>query len=287
LGTLALCACWGIVLFTFLPDSPVSANFLSLDQRRKAVERLRSNQTGVENKTFKKHHVWEAVADYKLYLFFFLGFVANVPNGGISNFGTLIIKGFNFSTLNTTLLQIPYGIIISCSILVCVYTNDYLTSQKYNARCFMVILFLCPNIAGAFGLMFIHQNHQIARLMCYYLTGPYNAAFVLILSLSIGNVSGHTKKVFTNAVLFLGYSTANIAGPFFYKTDQAPTYKLGIASMIFSHLAEVILILILRVGLAAENRRRDKLQAGQERDLDATAFADMTDKENLNFRYVY
>lgn len=29
---------------------------------------------------------------------FILGVVANIPNGGISNFGTLIIKGFGFST---------------------------------------------------------------------------------------------------------------------------------------------------------------------------------------------
>jgi hypothetical protein len=34
-------------------------------------------------------------------------------------------------------------------------------------------------------------------------------------------ISGHTKKVVTNAVLFLGYCTGNIAGPFFYKTDQS------------------------------------------------------------------
>jgi hypothetical protein len=32
---------------------------------------------------------------------------------------------------------------------------------------------------------------------------------------------GHTKKVVTNAVLFLGYCAGNIAGPFFYKSDQS------------------------------------------------------------------
>lgn len=32
--------------------------------------------------------------------------------------------------------------------------------------------------------------------------------------------TGHTKKVVTNAVLFLGYCTGNLAGPFFYKDDQ-------------------------------------------------------------------
>jgi len=216
--------------------------------------------------------------------FSFLGLFSNVPNGGISNFGTLIIKGFQFSTLVTTLLQIPYGVIISISILVCVFVNDRLPP---NSRCYVTVLFLIPNLAGAFGLLFVPTEDHVARLICYYLTGPYNAAFVMILSLQTGNIAGHTKKVISSAFLFLGYCTGNIVGPFFYKSDQAPTYRLGIASMIFSHLAEVVVILTLRTMLAWENRRRDKIQQGTERDLSSTAFSDMTDKENLNFRYVY
>ena len=68
------------------------------------------NQTGIENKHLKGYQVKEAFTDVKvwlstldtayiaddsqLYLFFILGVVGNVPNGGISNFGTIIIKGF-------------------------------------------------------------------------------------------------------------------------------------------------------------------------------------------------
>ena len=90
----------------------------------------------------------------------------------------------------------------------------------------------------------------------------------------------------------------NIAGPFFYKTNQSPRYELGIWSMIVSHLLEVCVILILRDLLARENKRRDNVQgiyAGEsdelkmdrERERDRTAFSDMTDRENLNFRYIY
>ncbi|KAG0133672.1 major facilitator superfamily domain-containing protein [Tuber indicum] len=280
----ALCSLWGVVMFIFLPDSPVSARFLTKGERRMAVRRLRDDQTGIENKTLKPYQITEAFCDTKVYLFFLLGIVCNVPNGGISNFGTLIIKGFEFSTLVTTLLQIPYGVVISLSIIACVFVNDRLPP---NSRCYMVIVFMIPNIAGAFGLMFVPQERNIGRLICYYLTGPYNAAFVLVLSLQIGNVAGHTKKVVTNAMLFLGYCVGNIAGPFFYKADQRPTYTLGISSIIFCHLVEVVLILALRFLLSRENKRRDKLQEGIERNLDATAFGDLTDKENINFRYIY
>lgn len=202
----ALCSGWGIVLMIFLPDSPVTAHMLSKRERRIAIERLRGNQTGVENKTFKMGQVIETLKDPKTYFFFLLATVQNLPNGGISNFGTLIIKGFGFSTLGTTLLQMPYGALIGLSILSCVYLNDYFcTKLQKNTRCWFIILYTLPNIAGAFGLRFVPTDQHIARLWCYYLTGPYNASFVLILSLVTANTGGHTKKVLTNAIMFLGY----------------------------------------------------------------------------------
>ncbi|KAK2756500.1 hypothetical protein FQN54_005393 [Arachnomyces sp. PD_36] len=308
----ALCCAWGIVMFIFLPDSPVTAPLMSKKERRMAVERLRDNQTGVENKHLKPYQVLEAFKDYKLYMFFMLGCVCNIPNGGISNFGTIIIQGFGFSTLVTTLMQIPYGFIIAVSILLCVFLNDRFT----NKRCLFIVLFLLPNIAGAFGLAYVAPEQQAGRLICYYLTGPYNAAFVMVLSMQTANTAGthtyfyllestldmnfglidihlgHTKKVVTNAVLFLGYCSGNIAGPFFYKESQSPYYTLGIWSMIVSHLIEAVIIITLGILLRNENKRRDRIQSQMEgglegRNLDATAFSDMTDRENLNFRYIY
>ncbi|KAG4437112.1 hypothetical protein IFR05_007410 [Cadophora sp. M221] len=294
----ALCCIWGIVLFIFLPDSPVTAKALSPAQRRWAIHRLRENQTGVENKHLKGYQVKEAFLDPKLYLFFILGVVGNIPNGGISNFGTIIIKGFGFSTLVTTLMQVPYGVLIAISILTCVSLNDYVARHGKQSRCWFIILFLLPNIAGAFGLAFLSEHNKAGRLVSYYLTGPYNAAFVMILSLQTANTAGHTKKVVTNAVLFLGYCTGNIAGPFFYKGSQSPRYQLGIWSMIVSHLLEVVVILVLRLLLSRENKKRDRMQgvgegesvearAERAREADRTAFSDMTDRENLNFRYIY
>lgn len=71
----ALCSTWGIVMFIFLPDSPVTAKGLTKRERRMAVERLRENQTGVENKHLKPYQILEAFMDYKLYIFFILGMV--------------------------------------------------------------------------------------------------------------------------------------------------------------------------------------------------------------------
>ncbi|ROW00904.1 hypothetical protein VPNG_08256 [Cytospora leucostoma] len=285
----ALCSIWGIIMFICLPDSPVSTRMLSERERRIAVQRLRENQTGVENKHLKRYQIVEAFRDPKTYLFLLFGIVHSTPNGGISNFGTLIIEGFGFNTLVTALMQVPYGVLIALSILSCVYLNDYFSTRLgKNTRCWFILLFLLPNIAGAFGLRYVPTDQHIARLWCYYLTGPYNAAFVLVLSLVTANTAGHTKKVITNAVIFLGYCIGNIAGPFFFETDQQPEYPLGMWSMIFCHLAEPAIVIVFRVILSLENKRRDrKSSSTAELGLDDTAFNDMTDWENPNFRYVY
>lgn len=96
---------------------------------------------------------------------------------------------------------------IAISILICVFTNDYMARNGRQTRCFFILIFLLPNISGAFGLAYLDHKNSVGRLICYYLTGPYNAAFVMILSMSTANTAGHTKKVITNAILFLGYCT--------------------------------------------------------------------------------
>lgn len=58
--------------------------------------------------------------------------------------------------------------------------------------------------------------------------------------------------------------------------------------MIVSHLMEVVVILLLWFLLSKENKRRDRIQSEEEgglegRDLDSTAFSDMTDRENLKY----
>lgn len=59
--------------------------------------------------------------------------------------------------------------------------------------------------------------------------------------------------------------------------------------MIVSHIIAAVSIILFRFLVSRENHRRDRLlaEAGIERNLEETAFADMTDRENPNFRYVY
>ncbi|KAG8853265.1 hypothetical protein FRB96_008349 [Tulasnella sp. 330] len=290
-----ICATWALVLLVILPNSPATSVFLTRDERLMAVARLRKNQTGIENRKFKMSQLIEAALDVKTWLFLLLGFVGNIPNGGISNFSTLIIKGLGFDTLNTALLAIPQGALVIFWIGTGALLNHRLPK---NSRTLVCMIFMIPTIAGTLGFLLAPEHANIGRLICFYMTGSYQTTFVLSLSLITSNTGGQTKKMILAATIWLGACIGNIAGPFFYKTSQAPTYRLGIGSMLVANCLEVLIILILRIIFIRANKAKERRAAELQAEAEAghskplpeendTAFSDMTDKENINFRYVY
>ncbi|KAK8137847.1 allantoate permease [Apiospora sp. TS-2023a] len=287
----AFCAAWALVLALLLPNSPRTIRGFSHDERLLMIARMRRNQTGIEQRRVHWGQIREAYADYKTWLFTLLGFMSNVPNGGISNFSTLVIQGLGFGTLETALLGIPQGALVVVWIGLGALANGYMPP---NSRTLVCALFMLPTIAGALGFLLAPDDAYVGRLICFYLTGSYQASFVLSLSLVTSNTGGQSKKMIVSGMIWFGACIGNIASPFFYKTEQAPSYPLGIGSLLVANCVEVFLFFVLRYAFQWDNKRKERQReelraAGIDvaNDLSATGFTDLTDKENPNFVYVY
>ncbi|GAP89458.1 putative allantoate permease [Rosellinia necatrix] len=285
----AFCTFWAIVLFFLVPNSPATFTGFSHEERLMMIARMRQNQTGIEQRRINWSQIMEAFLDYKTWLFFFLGFVGNIPNGGISNFSTLVIQGLGFNTLHTALLGIPQGVLVVIWIGLGAVCNHYMPE---NCRTLASAIFMLPTIAGAFGFLLAPADAYVGRLICFYLTGSYQASFVICLSVIIGNTGGQSKKMITGGMVWLGACLGNIVSPFFYKSEQAPSYNLGIGSLLVANFLELALFFILRYTFMWENKRKEKVREQMRLDgtletLNQTAFKDLTDKENPNFEYIY
>lgn len=286
----AFCAAWGIVLAIVLPNSPTTFRGFSHHEKLLMIARMRRSQTGVEQRRIHWGQIKEAVCDYKVWMFGILGFVANIPNGGISNFSTLVIQGLGFNKLHTALLGIPQGVIVVIWIVLGATMERY---GPKNSRCLICAIFMLPTIAGALGFVLAPHDAYVGRLICFYMTGSYQASFVLSLSLITSNVGGQSKKMIVSGAIFIGVCAGNIAGPFFYKASQAPTYRDGIASLLSCNVIECLLFLVFRFAFQWENKKKEKQRADLAargivaQDENETAFANLTDKENPNFIYVY
>ncbi|CZT45793.1 related to allantoate permease [Rhynchosporium secalis] len=76
----------GCIFLYFMPDNQLNAKFLTPQERLMALERIRKNQQGVGNKHFKMYQFKEALTDPMTWAFVLFALVADIPNGGISNF---------------------------------------------------------------------------------------------------------------------------------------------------------------------------------------------------------
>ncbi|KAJ6624935.1 MFS general substrate transporter [Mycena sp. CBHHK59/15] len=279
----ALCCAWAIVLFIFIPDSPYQTHWFTRAERLIIVSRKRDDQNGPDNRHWSPSQAIEAFMDIKTYLFFLFGFTANVPNGGTSNFGTLIVKGFGFNTFQTTLMQIPYGMVIVLFIVAAIIANNKM--PKGN-RTLLMVATTIPTVVGF--AMVAWAKPKGARLAGFWMTGASNATFVVGLSLVAGNVGGQTKKAIVSAAVFLGVAVGNIVGPFLFKDSEAPVYLTGIVGCMVSRILEIFVILALRLVFSTANKRRDRAVAEGRVQYDerVSALQDISDWKNPAFRYV-
>ncbi|KAB8261851.1 major facilitator superfamily domain-containing protein [Aspergillus pseudonomiae] len=277
---------WAFILFYWLPDTPMNARFLGEDDRHKAVLRVQENMTGIKNDEFKGYQFIEALCDLKCWAFVLIQISCSIPNGGVSNFGSIIIEGFGFSTLNTLLVQIITYVVQG----VLVYLSTAGCSWFDNSRTYWMVWNSALSIVGAAMARQISPDNVWARFIGYCLAGAYAVNFPLTLSMSTGNIGGFTKKTTVNAMVFIGYCAGNIIGPHLFFPDEEPSYPSGFLAMLICFVISLVLSFCLRYYLIWENNRRDRLGHMDSGDsfepLDATIL-DKTEKELLQFRYVY
>ena len=82
-------------MLRYLPDNIMSAKRFTPDEKALLIARSQQNQTGVYNPTIKLTQVKEALIDPQCWLLFLFVLLNETVNGGIANFGKLIVKGLS------------------------------------------------------------------------------------------------------------------------------------------------------------------------------------------------
>ncbi|KAI3530388.1 allantoate permease [Colletotrichum filicis] len=273
---------FGIWCF-FLPNSPLTAWFLTPEERAVAIERLRQGQTGVKNQTIKTAQIKEALLDVKVWLVALTMASGYTVNGAVSGFGPLIVSTFGYSALDSILFQFPLGAICAIGIPVA----GWLCSKYRNIRIPVLIGCTLPVIAGFIVIWKSDWGHRpIAPVVGYSLIGFFGPVVSLTVTLGASNVAGETKKSFMASAVFVAYCVGNIVGPQLVKSETKPQHYPQLwTGLIICYCVTILSSLGLYVILYRENRRRDALGL-DESERDRLAFKDLTDKENEHFRYV-
>ncbi|KAI0818858.1 MFS general substrate transporter [Irpex lacteus] len=247
---------WSFVVLAVLPETPATAHRLfNQEEREILVARMKGNLYGADNRRVKWYQVREAFCDFKIWLLAAMGAAVYVTNGGVTAFGTLIIKSLGYSSLKAILMQDPGGAATCLS----VYLVGYLSGKFKNTRTLWCALSCLPVMAGAIILWKGPWQERGLSVFGYSLLPIFAAPYILVLSLASANVAGGTKKACATGAIFIGYNVGNIIGPYLINTKEVDvkyrTIWIGIITvMAFTMVSS----LVLRILLARENARRDK-----------------------------
>ncbi|KNG47239.1 allantoate permease [Stemphylium lycopersici] len=273
---------WGLVVVWRLPDSPMRAKCWSEEDKKLMVERVRSNQTGLQNKEFRMYQFKEALLDPQTYCYMGIQVFTTLPTSGLGAFYNIIIEGLGFTVLETQLLAMVLGVVIIFTLM-----SSAWIVRKTQQNLLTMALFLIPAFTGTIVIMTVKNTNNATRaglLISYWIIFTFWAAQGLGMSMLTRNVGGQTKKSVCITMNFFAWCAGNAIGPkvFF---DNDPRYLKSLAIHLGCYSALVCVIVFLRFNLTLRNKKKDR-EFGKEIN-NTHGFDDLTDKENPNFRYVY
>ncbi|KXN86369.1 hypothetical protein AN958_10231 [Leucoagaricus sp. SymC.cos] len=291
---------WGFFILFWMPDSPMHAKCFSLEDRLLMAERVRKNDTGIQNKTFKMYQAIEAFKDPTVWAVTLISFTNALPTGGLGAFSNIIINAFGFSQLQTYLLAIAQGAII----MIFLFSAAYL-SKRFSQKLLWAFIYTLPNIAGTIVFICVPTtpHTKVGLLMAFYCMQGFGAVAVLNLAVMTGNVGGRTKQVIASSLVFIAWAVGNAIGPqgksiiILFRDNDAPRYIKAFVAHLVVYGIQLATIVFVRLRLMHLNVLKGRTQAiaptktsGEDSGENLShqhAFDDMTDQENPEFRYVY
>ncbi|CAK9436367.1 uncharacterized protein LODBEIA_P09250 [Lodderomyces beijingensis] len=269
----------GFVVLLHIPDNPTGAWFLTKEEKLLVVERIRSNQQGFGNPRFKKSQFIEAITDHRTWLFFLFALSSDIPNGGISSFGSILLnEDFKFSTANSMLMSMPAGAVEIAGCVFFAYMTRFIKSRMTMS------IFVTSIVVMAQCLLAFAPTNQ-GQLAGYYLYSLGPIGFICVLSQVSSSVAGHTKKVTVNAIFLIGYCVGNLIGPQTFISTQAPKYQGAKVAIVVCGVFSLLCLIAIYVSYYVDNKKRDSMPPVDMSHVENYEFADLTDKENPNFRY--
>jgi nitrate/nitrite transporter NarK len=233
--------------------------------------------------------------------------LSSIPNGGISNFSSILLTTFGYTSRQALILAAPGGAIGVVFVLGVGYLSD-----RWRDRSSVMLICILPTILGAGLMIGLDPNgvpkNKAGLLAASFMTGTFGAAFMLLLAWNASyvpfplpiaqiltfrrNIAGHTKKVTINAMTLVSFAVGNILGTQTFQAKEAPGYISGKISIIATLGALCFTILLLRWYNDHLNKENEKKLAQMSEDEQAElrekmAFADQTDRNNPFFMYTH
>lgn len=279
---------FGALVVLVMPDSPMSAKFISDSEKIAILENIRQNQTGTETNEWK----WDQVKEFFFHdsltwLMLGLTLLLMIPTGAVLTFSVTMIANIGFSNQHAALMQMPLGV----STILAITIGTYLCAHfNGNHRNLIFISMLIPAIIGY--IVLITSHNKIGQLLAVYLINVGTCVITMIYSWNSTNTAGYTKRVLRSCLTMVAFAVGALIGPQLFRQSDAPRYLHAKITLLVIECVCVPYMLLISWVSKKKNEKKENLDEASVKEWLAEKgsnyqFLDLTDQENIMFRYSY
>ncbi|OMH82030.1 putative transporter [Zancudomyces culisetae] len=240
-----------VLSFFILQDYPETCKFLSYDQRKLLVKRLRADQGLATKSKLTLKSTIRAIFDWKVLLFCAANFGCITGINTVSIFGPTLMKGLGYSSVRATYLATLPGALGVVGIIITLFIPKRipLTTQ----------FFVFQTISVVFYTILTFSKNGTLRLISFALSGlGIYPSFPIFLSWVSVNQGGIGKRLMVSAAIFTIGNVTGAVIPVMFTATYAPHYYLGNAATIGLLGLSILLTAVMVVHYAKVNKQKEQ-----------------------------
>ncbi|KAH8736147.1 major facilitator superfamily domain-containing protein [Ilyonectria robusta] len=208
--------CWWMVF-----DWPETARFLNDDDRIRVQRRIIADKQGRTAEDFDKRHIYEALKDWKTYLYMAIYMGCLVPLYAFSLFLPTILRGMGYHGTHAQLLSVPpYAVAAVCTISIGAFADK----TRWRGYCNMGAVLI--GIAG-FVMMLATSNPKVQYVGTFFGAVGIYPTIPNTLSWVVNNTEGSLKRAVVLGVV-VGWGNLNgIVSSNIYLVRESPRFWTG------------------------------------------------------------
>ncbi|PHZ11527.1 MFS general substrate transporter [Rhizopus microsporus ATCC 52813] len=273
-----------LAVFTawYLPNEPESAKFLTKEEREFASTRLAEDAGASHNHSWSWAQVASVFTDWKTYIFMAVYITGTSALQGVTLFLPSIVSGLGTwpTPVSQALTTPPYFLAFLVTVAV------GWSSDRYFERAYHMLVTNIVALLGFLLLMFLPASNVAGNYIaaCIVTVGVYANVAVKVAWFN-NNFGGLTRRaVASAAIVSVGTIGGAIGGQIYY---DPPKYFGGNCIAFGCMAAQTVLVIILRILLARENKRRTFLTDSQkEQEIEKYGGYDLVGDRHPSFKYV-
>ncbi|KAF5524818.1 MFS transporter prlL [Colletotrichum aenigma] len=242
----ALVAIFG---FFLLPDDPSETRWLTEEERKLAVERIRRDTVGHQERGSTWEGLKQACKDPKTWLFCLMQNL-HISACSFNNFFPTIVRSMGFRSTTALLLTAPPYFVSGFLGIPFAWS-----SGRFNERTWHITAGLSLAIVG-FAMTCGSQNNAVRYTATFlYATGAYSVGSVILGWVSNTLSQTPEKKAVAYSLVNVTANLAYIYCAYLWPSSDGPKYMMGFSSMIAFAAASIMCAWAMRAWLIRVNKK--------------------------------